>query len=199
MSSLRPEEKERLIAVASLVPALVTPVYGPNSCIPTTRVVIGALEGLGIKARPLSVRTNVINERYLTAVEELGRPFRDKAEAMEWHRSRGVFSYGIGAKHAAGTWPGHLVAVVRERVLLDLTIGQANHPEYDMVLSPIFGEVSGRFLNGNHPASMDNNGCRVIYEAMPRDRGYELTPNWRYADCIDMAREVERRVREGTP
>ena len=194
---MRPDELERLQSVAHLVPALVTPVYGSNSCIPTTRVLVAALENLGIKARPLSVRATVINGQYIAAVEELGRPFRDKAEAMVWHRSKGVFSYGIGAKAAPGTWQGHLVAVVRQRVLVDLTIGQADHPEHDMVLSPMFCDVSGRFLNGHEQATFGNNGCRVLYEALPGDRGYQATPNWHYADCVDMAREVEKRVRQG--
>jgi hypothetical protein len=196
MSSLRPDEVERLHVVADLASALVAPVYGLDSCIPTTRVLVAALESLGIKARPLSVSASVINAQYVAAVEQLGRPFQDKAEAMEWHRSKGVFSYGIGAKDAPGTWRGHLVAVVRQRVLVDLTIGQANHPEHDMVLSPMFGDVSGRFLNGHAQAIMDNNSCHVIYEALPGDRSYEATPNWRYTDCIDIAREVERRVRQ---
>ena len=120
----------------------------------------------------------------MAAVEQLGRPIRDKAEAVEWLRSKGVFSYAIGAKDAPGTWRGHLVAVVRQRVLVDLTIGQANHRECDMVLTP-FGDVSGRFLNGHGQAIMDNNACRVIYEALPGDRSYEATPNWRYKDCAE--------------
>jgi len=66
-----------------------------------------------------------------------------------------------------------------------------------MVLSPMFGDVSGRFLNGQTAAVMYNSGCQVIYQAKPGDRSYEATPNWRYAGCLDMAREVERRIREG--
>lgn len=198
MSSLRPEEVEQIQAIANLAPAIIDPVFGANACIPTTRIVVAALNSLGTQSRAMSVETHVINAQYLAAVEQLGRPFRDLAEATEWHRTKGVFSYGIGAKDAPGRWPGHLVVIVRQRALLDLTIAQADNPEYGMVLAPMFGNVSGRFLNGHDPAMFRNNGCQVTYEGRPRDRSYEETPNWRDRDCVALARELERLVREVT-
>jgi hypothetical protein len=139
---------------------------------------VETLEALGTKARPLAVRVEVLNAAYIAAVEELGRPFRDLAEAKEWQRSRGVYSYGFGTTESPGRWPGHLVVVIRQRALLDLTIAQADDHEHGIALEPIFGEVSGRFLMGLEPAVFLNNGCQVRYLSRPADRSYEETPNW---------------------
>jgi hypothetical protein len=196
MGAIRSEELKYIQALADLAPTFIEPGFGPNSCIPTTRILVDALEALGTKARALAVRVEILNAAYVAAVKELGRPFSDLAEAKEWQRSKGVYSYGFGTAESPGRWPGHLVVVIRQRALLDLTIAQADHPEYGIVLEPIFAEVSGRFLNGLEPAVILNNGCEVRYHCRPADRSYEETPNWRNRECIEIARELEHDVRD---
>lgn len=187
---LRDDEIKVIEALISLAPPLLDAAFGPNSCIHATRVVVEVLDELGIVARPLAVTTSIVNAEYLDAERRLGRPFAELSEAQKWHREMGAFSYGIGAKESAGRWAGHLVAVARQRAIVDLTISQANHVEFNMILPPLCATVDGAFLNGRGTTSVMVNGCKVIYEARVGDESYKDTPAWRDRECIVLAKSI---------
>lgn len=187
---LRQGETQIIEALATAAPPLLNRRFGNHSCIHATRVAVEVLKEFGMPARPLSVRATIINAKYIEATSLIGRPFESTSEAMKWHRETGAFSYGIGAKEAAGRWPGHLVAIARQSALIDLTIEQANHPKFDMILQPILTMASGRFLNGDEVLDVAVNGCRVIFEARVGDESFKDTPAWNDRECLSLAKYI---------
>lgn len=183
---LSDEDIDTLQTVAARVVPAVELVFGQNSCIPTTRVLVDALRQCGVPARPLVVTAEVVNAAYLSVSKRLRRPLRDAAEAQGYVKSDGLVAYSLGPVDGsphAGHWSYHLVAVLRQRAIVDLTIGQANHAQYNMVLEPVFAHVTGRFLNGLEPAEIQNNGCKIYYQARIGDESYRETPNWNDPEC----------------
>ncbi len=86
---------------------------------------------------------------------------------------------GIGDPQP-GKWPGHLVATLGGKVLINLTLDQADRPEHGIVLPvPIVAPLSPEFLT--HEGQMVGmvNGCRVVYEARPDDCSFERSNDWK--------------------
>ena len=59
MAEFRVEELKYIQAVADRASAFIEPAFGPNSCIPTARILVDTLEALGTKARALVPRRAV--------------------------------------------------------------------------------------------------------------------------------------------
>jgi hypothetical protein len=162
--------------------------YAVNSCIASTRIAIDLLAELEIAARPLSVRAAVLNLPMRELVERHGRFPRDGAERERWFEESKAAGVGLGypdpertdiAPEANGI---HLVAIVEERFLWDLTIDQAMRPQYGIVVpEPIVAHIPKPrlFLNAREPLTVQGIGGVVVrYDAGPNDRRYARSPNW---------------------
>ena len=72
----------------------------------------------------------------------------------------------------------HVVAAVERRLLLDLTLDRCSSPEHEVELPPgLFNELPPTFLRGGRVQHRVN-GCDVVYEAHPEERGYLKPPDW---------------------
>src|SRR5580698_3777331 len=78
--------------------------FRPDSCIPTTRVLVSVLRYFGISARPLAVRAGAYNEAAWTLAAS-GVP------VSAWPRQAHSVDIQAAGQHRPGGWDGHLVAV----------------------------------------------------------------------------------------
>jgi hypothetical protein len=153
--------------------------YRPDCCIAATRALIDVLDYFRLTARPLSVIATVFNPAMSERIEREGMPTLEEAE-RDWF-PRGCYSLAVGiGDPEPGKWPGHLVATLGGKVLIDLTLDQANRPQYDIVLPmPIVAPLSPGFLTEEGQMAGLVNGCRIIYEARPADRSFERSNDWK--------------------
>jgi hypothetical protein len=72
----------------------------------------------------------------------------------------------------------HVVALVEGRLLLDLTLDQCSAPKHGVELPPgVFYGLPPRSERGGRVEHRVN-GCAVVYEAHPEEKGYLAAPHW---------------------
>jgi hypothetical protein len=153
--------------------------YRPDCCIAATAVLIDVLDYFRLTARPLRVIATVYNPAMSERILREGMPTLAEAE-RDWFPN-GCYSLaaGIGAPES-GKWPGHLVAILADKVLIDLTLDQANRPQHDIVLPmPLVAPLPPDFLAEDGQMAGQVNGCRVVYEARPSDHSFDRSNDWR--------------------
>lgn len=186
------EQQERVLrALITVAPPILRRFWNPDSCIASTRDAVDALHCFRLRAEPLSVRTMVFNQPAWTEIVVRDRFPQSKAEREEWFGPVGGHSLGIGygADDPSG-WPGHLVVLVENRWIVDLTLPQANRPAKWVVLTPLVFEAEPALLEGKTRQVMQVNDCVVIYERAKR--GDMQAEGWRTAkDWRDPKRHVE--------
>jgi hypothetical protein len=153
--------------------------YRPDCCIAATAILIDVLDYFRLTARPLSVIATVFNPAMSGRIEREGMPTLEEAE-LDWF-PHGCYSLAVGSGDPEpGKWPGHLVANLADRPLIDLTLDQADRPQHGIVLPvPILAPFPPEFLNEDGQMAGVVNGCRVVYEAQPFDRSFERSNDWR--------------------
>lgn len=140
-------EAIREFLLAEVRPAVLG-VYKPNSCVATTKVTLGVLDFLGIKARPFPCALLVANKpgaRILVDGDDL------TAEEVEDLRRAGGYAVeiaGTGAwDHVTGGWDGHMVTIADfddGHWLLDLSLDQARRGAYQIDVEPTAHLVRSR-------------------------------------------------------
>lgn len=157
--------------VASVPPALHEAGLTPNACVLASRLGVEALRGVRIRARPLAVRATVANPRY-TAAAERGELHDDAAVK----RATAEGAWCVVALGATGE-VGHVVVVVQERYLLDLTAGQMARPERGIAARP-FWTLAPELARGGRWGGVAADGCGWSYEARPDDKRFLRAPAW---------------------
>jgi len=153
--------------------------YRPDCCIAATAILNEVLDYFQLTASPLSVIATIFNPVMSERIAQEGMPTLEEAE-RDWF-TKGCYSLAVGAGDAQpGKWPGHLVTVLGGRVLIDLTLDQANRPQHGIVLPmQILAPCDPDFLAGQARVAGSVGGCRVVYEARPGDRSFERSNDWR--------------------
>lgn len=157
---------------------------GGHFCIQAACVLLSVLRTKGIKgAYPLAVKVRIFNPKFTERLKIEPPPNTPELEA-QW-KAEGCIGIIIGGKDApAGDWPGHLVVIIPgglkgKDALCDLTITQANKPEWNIQLGPILISVRESHLRGKEALGVPLNGCQIIYEAFPDDQSFKETPVWK--------------------
>lgn len=164
--------------MADRVPDMLEELLGPgrNVCVLATRIAGHVFAELGVPARPLPVKLMVLNaemQERTSAIGQLQPPSEEAAE--EWRRAGAksiLIGYGspdpVLAPRRFRGYDGHLVCVVREKWLLDLTLDQANRPadgikvEASCVISPPRALLRGT-MPPHTSAAFHINGATVHY------------------------------------
>lgn len=155
-----------------------------KSCIMAVSVLLRVLHLKGLKgAYPLTVKPRILNPKFTARLEK--ESFPSTPEIMNEWNSDGCAMVAIG--HGEGSsdqWPAHLVVVIPKALkgkdaICDLTITQANKPEWDIQLGQILVGVRESFINGTEDFAVTINGCRIIYRAFPDDISFKQTPIWK--------------------
>ena len=148
--------------------------FGANACIVATRVAVEVLRACNIRAQPLPVHVEVFNAAAAAHVEA-GRSHLVKSDPAAWSARLGF----TGETQADGLLDAHVVAVVQDEMLVDLTLDQCTAPERGVLLSPgVFYGLPKGFTNGGRQSYPVNDGCVVVYEAHPEEKTFFSTPDW---------------------
>lgn len=173
---------EALSLLAHMLPpirCLTRQVLRADSCIASTKIVIGLAQALGLSAEPRSIVGEVFNPvmgQWLVANE---RPWsRDEQIALAAAGGRCLvvgYDDHPDAEKDDGRWNGHLVAVVEDRVLVDLTFDQFNRPAKGI---PVDGPLFAPWRPGLGTARIRDDG--VLLRFMPGGSNeYETAPDWK--------------------
>jgi hypothetical protein len=140
-----------------------------------TRVVYDVLTKLHFKVKPLAVEARVYNPMYTQKL----RPPENDEEANKW-LDEGCWSVILGdlVPKAANKWPGHLVAIINDVCIMDLTIVQAYRPDKNLMVNPVFAEVNEAFIQGDIQRGVTNNDCLIVYQAVPYNQDWLKAKDW---------------------
>lgn len=166
-----------------------------HSCIVGSEVMLRVLHLLGYtEAFPMTVAVQVWNPAYKRWFAEHGDP-EGNSEAVAACNAAGGLRIFVGKGPVeivdASKWDGHLVVIVPNafgewHALLDLTIVQANRPEWEVVLQPMCLKVRSAFVTGESFVG-EQNGCMFAYKPFPEDESYKDSPAYTITEGLDAA------------
>lgn len=111
--------------------------FTPDCCIESTVAALDFLRARGVACRELSVQVMAFNAAAWKLYRNGSRVQESAADRATWDML-GAWSVGIGfidtPTPKPGRFAGHLVALVEERWLLDLSIQQASRPRHKLRL-----------------------------------------------------------------
>lgn len=176
-----------------------------DSCIASTGIALDILKHYEIPARPMCVTTMIFNAAAYAKIIEIGR-LPNPEESKAWQAEVGGWSVGLGFGERGGPkpnkWAGHLVAIVRDQILLDLSIDQATRPQHNIFLQAGGGciENAAKFLSGEQVFVTGSNGCLLIYERK-NNEDYQKSPDWlethrRKRVLFRTIQEIDKQVEE---
>ena len=158
-----------------------------DSCILSTKIVCELAQQFGLRAKPLTVETTMLNapaaEIYLRRGGVLAGAAWDEIAEAKGHLV--ILGWREDPVEDEGMWAGHLVAHVdcpgTNGYVIDLSADQGHRPEKGILVpGPIcFPLEQPGFLRGNTaPKLRADNGSLVGYDAHPEDRSYEDSKDW---------------------
>jgi len=153
--------------------------FTPNCCIESARIADMVLTHFRIPSRPLPTTAGVFNKALADWIAAGGDLPTLTAEKMDefggW-----VVKIGDTGEKIEGGWDGHLATLVEERVLLDLSIDQANRPAKGIEVTPLAAPVPPEFVRGEEAVTLSHkkSGCLIRYHTLHRIE-YGETPAWR--------------------
>ena len=187
VESLKPKEERAVKNLMYGLPELLrADGVAINNCILSTRLAIDALQQLGIRARALACQVFAISPK---RVAHLKRGGKVTPGAPGWSVAVGYGSTGPG-------WDGHLVTVVRDKTVFDVSAKQFSRPRYDMDIDATIFEAPDGFLEGGH-ITIGHHGSIIGYHAQPKRKDYATAADWtlpmrHYPDLVRMTRELAR-------
>jgi hypothetical protein len=153
--------------------------FRADSCIASTAVGVDVLTQLGIVAEPLPVRTLIFNTPFANRLSD--KNFTNYDQVENWTKEDGSYSVGIGfGVQQPNKWAGHLVVLIEKQFVLDLSIDQANRPQYNIILEPFCVEIDEKFLSGS-PKVFKLKECIVRMDVLTNN-DYILSPDWIFSN-----------------
>ena len=178
-----------------------------HSCIFASAVLSEVFRRRGFpRACALKVWVKILNPALIAWSEEHGFP-STREEVRRSDKARGSTIWlGIlppGRSMPNGAWVGHIAVVVPNafgdrHALCDITITQINKPDWGIELPLLVIRVPEDFVKGERGFSVDVNGCRLNYMALPNDQEFKNFSAWkeqaRWSSLVDriVIREAER-------
>jgi hypothetical protein len=172
--------------------------YTPDSCVASTAIGKLVLDHLDIPAEPVSLKALLVNHAWIKRAEREGKIPDSTEERERWFIESGAHAIGVGIYDPDSDVPAivnglHVGLLVDNAWLWDLSIDQANRPQYGIVIKePFLGGYGHsprrqRWLQGKDAMTWEAPGQGVIvYTTKPGDKRYLEHPNWR-ADGNDVA------------
>lgn len=147
-----------------------------GTCIETSRIAVELLRANGYRARPLPCQV-MVHSRELTKRLAQGRdPANEGEDPKEWARA-GAMMIVIGFTREDGRvvgedkFDGHVIVIVEERYLLDLTLTQVRQAPRASEYVPVddfWGPASRDFVKGKASLfALTDVGVSLIYHPRP--------------------------------
>lgn len=160
---------------------------GPrNSCIESTSILLRLLRALGIEARALTVELTASTFAFMRLLVERGETPRTDRDLLEW-QAQGAHRVFVGHRDGppAEGWPGHLIAMTENGIVIDLAVDQVNEPLGEtVVLGPVVVPPGTKaaleqFLADRASLFWRAPGGLLLYQARSKDHSYQFSHNWR--------------------
>jgi len=185
---------DTLEAIVTVSPSILVRKYKEDCCIAATRILIEVLKKLHFRnIKPLVVEANIFNEVYCTK----GRPPESEEEAKAW-LEEGAWQVVVGDRQTIipNKWPGHLVVILEDKYMIDLSMFQASRPQKKINMAPICTVVPENFVKGGDKCGLMFNNCMITYSPFLKDQSYQKAKDWwdktRSADVVsDILDEVK--------
>jgi hypothetical protein len=152
-----------------------------------TAVLLDVFRAKGINnAYALTVKPRILNPEFTKRLSD--EPFPQTPDLLAIWKDEGCFMVAIGNNtDSKSQWNAHLVTVIPKALkgrdaICDLTITQANVPDWGIELAPVMVGASDLFTQGKEALAVTINSCRIIYMAFPEDRSFEQTLLWKPND-----------------
>ena len=162
-----------LSAVTRLCRAATLEVCSPDSCIASTRVLIGVLDYFGYASEPLPCTAVVWNAAGYEATDA-------EIPVDQWPPdAHSVGVVGTGAARAPKRWDGHLVAMVEDRWLIDASLDQFSRPQKGIVTTPLVIDAVDWDDRTKMHVWRRGDGIVIGYQLMPNPGAWRSSPDWR--------------------
>jgi hypothetical protein len=158
--------------------------FTPDCCLNATWIALHVFRQLGLTARPMSVRALACNRSYLMALE---------SNFKEHHPFAWSVMLDVEEASDMPGWPGHVVAIVEGRLLVDSSAGQMSRPMKGIVVPQI---VVAPWKDGRELQLQLPEGALLAYDERKADKSYLDMPGFRgHAENREVAREILDRIR----
>jgi hypothetical protein len=185
--------------VLAAAPRRIALLFRPDACIAATRVAVSCLRAFGVPAEPVPVSVVIFNPPYLARVRA-GGAVATREEIVALFDVDGSWTVGVGTpgEERPGRYAGHLVAgfpAAGRYWVMDLSLGQANRPQYGINLGPQLVGLPADFTAGRGRSWGVINGSAVGYAPAPEATGYLASPDWvRRERTVSIIAEVREQV-----
>lgn len=158
-----------------------------DCCLNASRILLEVLHGLGVSARPISVRAFAYNGVYMERLWGGLNPLEDDR------------AWGVGVETRPGMgepggWSGHLVVLVEGKWIIDGSSGQFARPEKGILVPNLF---VGLWPKKGHAVYSLEEGGVLRYEQRKRDLSYQMMPGFRcHADNQRLVTEIQEKLNE---
>lgn len=157
--------------------------FRPDSCVASTRVAFEVVKRLGGRAYAQAVHLQVVNRPVIEAMAEGRTPEDALRRGGVILRAEGSDRITVGE---GSQWHGHLVLVVDDSVLLDMSADQFHRPERGIDARAFAVPFSG------WPVGVPFGDAAALYEPV-ETRVYRQGPDWvdrlRWSDLVDALAE----------
>ena len=182
-----------------------------DTCICSSKILVGVAHAMGVPAVVQSVRCDVYNPVMTRWFEAKDWSKPDDPSEGQRLKDAGGHVLVVGAddltraerkanrKKKPGAWNGHLVVVVAGNLLVDMTFDQFSRPERDVAIDDLF---CGPWHPQRGTSATRPDGVSVWYQprGSKEGRDYKTFPSWRrkYVISINGEGSSSRELRPAT-
>jgi hypothetical protein len=165
-----------LVALLAPLRECLLSVVSLDSCICSTRILLGVAQAMGIEARPQAVHVEIRNAILVRYLDSTPSPTEDPDEIQRL-KEAGAYMLRTDSEAApveGNAWNGHLVAVIEDSWLLDITADQFNRPRHGVTIDhPLV-------MPWNVDGASGRRSDDLTVDYYPSaDLSYEDSPDWR--------------------
>jgi hypothetical protein len=153
--------------------------YRADSCIPSTRIAVDLLAELGLKARPLRVTLHAFTLALAERITQEGHLPTSKEELIRWCDETQGWSIGVGFSNT-DPMAMHLVALVEEAWVWDLSADQASRPQRGIWFPmPLVFPATAEFMRGQSVRLTSETAVAYYTRHPGKDSPWSQTNSWR--------------------
>jgi hypothetical protein len=161
-----------------------------DSCVASTKVVIKVLNHFKIGARPQACLFEVMNPKFVELFDAKSGYPQSREESQAW-LAQGAYSVAID-----NTGLSHIVAIVLDSMLIDLSLDQAHRPHKGIILKATGGLLPADFMSQG--VCYADNGCRITYCPI-QNEAFRKSNDWRQGYRTgpvskDIIRKIQRHL-----
>jgi hypothetical protein len=164
-----------------------------DGCIEASAIVADVFKAFQIPARAVHCAVNIFNPAAIRFLKQYGESPVTKEREAEWNQRRCKWvAIAPGATGQSSRYQGHVAVIAGADLLVDLTLDQANRPEFELVMPPIF-----QCLQETSEVVLNIGRCRLEYFFDHKRRDFEQTTAWRkHGRRVDAVQQLVRLVHQ---